>query len=118
MTNHARLRWHIGAARRAIRLYQLTLSALVGRTCRHLPSCSDYASEAIERYGMWAGGWMGLSRICRCHPWGTDGYDPVPQDLPAGASPFLPWRYGSWRGPLACEEVEASSSGSGPTAKR
>jgi putative membrane protein insertion efficiency factor len=117
MMSHARWRWHIGAARGAIRFYQLTFSALVGRACRHLPTCSDYASEAIDRHGLWAGGWMGCARICRCHPWGTDGYDPVPQALPGRAHPLLPWRYGMWRGPLAGEEVETSSSGTGSTAK-
>jgi uncharacterized protein len=113
MSRHAPLRWQVGAARGAIRLYQLTFSALIGRACRHLPTCSDYASEAIDRYGLWAGGWMGVARICRCHPWGTHGYDPVPTMPPAGARPFLPWRYGTWRGPLVSEEVGEPSSGSG-----
>ncbi|MBV8851056.1 MAG: membrane protein insertion efficiency factor YidD [Methylobacteriaceae bacterium] len=113
MSGHASARWHVAAARGTIRLYQLTLSGLVGRACRHLPTCSDYASEAIERHGLWAGGWMGVARICRCHPWGTHGYDPVPMSKAASARPFLPWRYGTWRGPLACEEVGASNSGSG-----
>jgi putative membrane protein insertion efficiency factor len=117
MSSHARARWHVGAARAAIRFYQLTFSAFVGRACRHLPTCSDYASEAMERHGLWPGGWMGLARICRCHPWGTHGYDPVPAGLPAGAHPMLPWRYGTWRGPLACEEVEPSNSASGSTTK-
>mgnify|MGYP000940838927 CR=1 FL=1 len=90
----------------AIRAYQLTLSAFIGRQCRHLPSCSDYADEAIQRHGVWAGGWMGLARICRCQPWGTAGYDPPPVDLPAGASALRPWRYGKWRGPLVCDQVE------------
>jgi len=112
MTRHVPWRWHIGAARGALRLYQLTFSALVGRACRHLPTCSHYASEAIDRHGLWAGGWMGFARVCRCHPWGTHGYDPVPTGAPAGAHPFMPWRYGTWRGPLACEEVEALKSGS------
>ena len=111
-------RWHVHASRAAIRLYQLTLSGLVGRTCRHLPTCSDYSSEAIDRFGLWAGGWMGLARICRCHPWGTHGYDPVPSAVAKNVHPLLPWRYGTWRGPLACEEAEgpSSASGSGPAA--
>lgn len=113
MTRHVAARWQVGFARGAIRLYQLTLSAVVGRSCRHLPTCSDYMSEAIERHGLWAGGWIGLARICRCHPWGTHGYDPVPTVPPTGAHPLVPWRYGTWGGPLACEEVEASSSGPG-----
>jgi uncharacterized protein len=113
MTLPAHSPWQVSVARGAIRAYQLTVSGLVGRTCRHLPTCSDYASEAIETHGLWAGGWMGLARLCRCQPWGTHGYDPVPGEPPAGAQPLLPWRYGTWRGPLACEEVEVSSSGTG-----
>jgi len=88
-----------------IRSYQLTLSSLVGRTCRHLPTCSEYTDDAIQKHGLWAGGWIGLSRICRCGPGGTSGYDPVPQALPPDARWCAPWRYGRWRGPLVCEEV-------------
>lgn len=84
-------------ARAAIRLYQVTLSGLIGRQCRHLPTCSDYTTEAIMRHGTWAGGWMGAARICRCHPLGTAGLDPVPPTIPAGATWYTPWRYGLWR---------------------
>lgn len=94
------------AAHVLIRGYQLTLSSLIGRQCRHAPSCSEYTDEAIARHGFWPGGWMGLARICRCNPWGTAGFDPVPERAPAGASPLQPWRYGQWRGPLVCEQVE------------
>jgi putative membrane protein insertion efficiency factor len=87
-------------ARGAIRVYQLTLSSLVGSHCRHLPTCSAYMDEAIARHGLWAGGWMGFARLCRCHPLGTSGFDPAPHDLPAGAHWLRPWRYGRWRGPL------------------
>lgn len=80
-----------------IRFYQLTLSAFVGRQCRHLPTCSDYADEAIQKHGLWVGGWMGLARIVRCRPGGTSGYDPVPDTPPRGAGAFTPWRYGRWR---------------------
>ncbi len=86
----------------AIRTYQLTLSSLIGRQCRYLPTCSEYTDEAIQAHGLWAGGWMGLARICRCNPWGGSGYDPAPRDLPPGASALTPWRYGRWR----CEAVE------------
>ena len=65
-----------------VRGYQLTFSALIGRRCRYLPTCSDYAMEAIGRYGAWRGLWLGASRVCRCHPWGGDGFDPVPDELP------------------------------------
>ncbi len=81
-----------------IALYRLTISPLLGVNCRHLPSCSDYAREAIETNGAWKGGWLALSRLCRCHPWGSHGFDPVP-DLSGAHHPFAPWRYGSWRGP-------------------
>jgi len=61
-----------------IRLYQWTLSPLVGFNCRYAPSCSAYAIEAIATYGPVRGLWLGLKRILRCHPWGGSGYDPVP----------------------------------------
>lgn len=85
-----------GAALWLIRAYQLTLSSLVGAQCRHLPTCSAYTAEAIERHGLWAGGWMGAARLCRCHPWGTHGFDPV-SSPPADANWARPWRYGRWR---------------------
>ncbi|HLH11037.1 MAG TPA: membrane protein insertion efficiency factor YidD [Methylovirgula sp.] len=74
----------------AIRAYQLTFSAFAGRQCRHEPSCSAYMDEAIARHGLWAGGLLGLARLCRCHPRGTSGYDPVPDALPGrGPGVFL-----------------------------
>jgi putative membrane protein insertion efficiency factor len=81
-----------------VRVYRYTLSSLVGFQCRHLPSCSEYADQAIDRFGLWAGGWMTLARLLRCHPWGTAGLDFVPDSLPARARWYLPWRYGRWRG--------------------
>ena len=74
-----------------IRLYQLTLSAFIGRHCRHLPTCSEYAKEAIVRHGAWAGFWLGLFRVLRCHPLGTHGFDPVPEEVPRREWRF--WRY-------------------------
>ena len=71
---------------------------LVGYNCRHLPTCSVYGDEAIERFGLWGGGWMTLARILRCQPWGTSGIDNVPTARPPGARWYLPWRYGRWRG--------------------
>jgi uncharacterized protein len=61
-----------------IRAYQIVLSPLLGARCRFEPSCSRYTATAIERYGAWRGGWMGLKRIGRCHPLHPGGYDPVP----------------------------------------
>jgi len=86
------------AGRGLVKLYRVTLSPLLGPRCRHLPTCSDYADEAIGRFGLWAGGWMAFARILRCHPWGTSGLDFVPGHLPERARWFLPWRYGRWRG--------------------
>jgi hypothetical protein len=84
--------------RALIRAYQLTLSPFIGLDCRHLPTCSAYGDEALERFGLWAGGWMTLARLMRCHPFGTRGLDFVPGRLPVGARWYLPWRYGRWRG--------------------
>ena len=81
-----------------IAIYRYGIAALVGSNCRHLPTCSDYADEAIGRFGLWAGGWMTLARLLRCHPWGTSGLDFVPNAPPARARWWLPWRYGRWRG--------------------
>ncbi len=76
-----------------VRLYQLTLSGFVGNSCRHLPTCSEYAHEAIARHGLWAGGWMGFFRVMRCGPWGTHGIDRVPEALAERYRWFTPWRY-------------------------
>ena len=85
-------------AQALITAYRLTLSPLVGWECRHLPTCSVYAAEAIGRFGVWAGCWMTLARLCRCHPLGTSGLDFVPEALPAKSRWYMPWRYGRWRG--------------------
>ena len=81
-----------------VALYRYTLAPLIGPRCRHLPGCSEYADEAVTRFGLWAGSWMALARILRCQPWGTHGLDFVPAALPPGAKWWLPWRYGRWRG--------------------
>lgn len=85
-------------ARLLVRGYRYTLSPLVGFHCRHLPTCSDYADQAFGRFGFWAGGWMTLGRLCRCHPLGTSGLDFVCEELPARSRWYLPWRYARWRG--------------------
>ncbi len=62
-----------------IRWYQIGISPYLGSNCRHQPTCSHYAIEAIEEWGVFKGIWLGIKRILRCHPWGTHGYDPVPK---------------------------------------
>jgi putative membrane protein insertion efficiency factor len=61
-----------------LKVYRLAISPFLGRNCRFHPSCSVYAIEAVERHGALKGGWLGLRRILRCHPWNPGGYDPVP----------------------------------------
>ena len=61
-----------------INFYKPFLSPYMGRSCRFQPTCSTYTYEAIQKYGIIKGGWLGLRRILRCHPWGGSGYDPVP----------------------------------------
>jgi putative membrane protein insertion efficiency factor len=78
-----------------IRFYQVTLSLVLGRHCRYLPTCSDYAAEAIRRHGAWAGLWLGLARVSRCHPWGGEGFDPVPETFPR--ADWRAWRHVAWR---------------------
>lgn len=61
-----------------IKLYQWTLSPLIGKACRYTPTCSNYGLEAIRKYGPFKGGWLTLKRVISCNPWGGSGYDPVP----------------------------------------
>jgi len=61
-----------------IKLYQLVISPLFPSSCRYSPTCSHYAEEALNKYGLIKGGWLGVKRILRCHPWGSSGFDPVP----------------------------------------
>ncbi len=74
----------MGAAMRrmalgAIKLYQMTVAPIFFQgSCRHYPSCSHYTYEAVERYGVLKGTWLGIKRLSRCRPFGTSGYDPVP----------------------------------------
>jgi uncharacterized protein len=70
-----------------IRFYQLTISPLLstlggpGSGCRFEPTCSHYFLEAVETHGIISGGWLGLKRLARCHPWGGFGQDPVPKQI-------------------------------------
>jgi hypothetical protein len=66
------------ALQMTIRCYQLLISPLLLPSCRYLPTCSDYAVEAIGRHGALVGLGLALRRLARCHPWGGSGYDPVP----------------------------------------
>jgi putative membrane protein insertion efficiency factor len=61
-----------------IRFYQLCISPLTPPSCRFTPTCSQYALEAVEKYGALKGGWLAVRRILRCHPFHAGGYDPVP----------------------------------------
>ena len=64
------------------RAYKLTLSPWIGRQCRFLPTCSDYAAEALILHGPLRGGALAVWRVCKCHPFGGSGYDPVPPRAP------------------------------------
>ncbi|MBI77227.1 MAG: membrane protein insertion efficiency factor YidD [Rhodospirillaceae bacterium] len=63
--------------RLSIRLYQLVISPIFPHSCRYLPTCSQYANDAIYQYGLLRGGWLAIKRLGRCHPWGGAGYDPI-----------------------------------------
>lgn len=84
------------AAIGAVRVYQYTLSPMIGPCCRYAPTCSHYTCEAIEKHGLLGGIALGAARILRCNPWGGSGYDPVPE-----ISPFkrLRTRFATMRGP-------------------
>ncbi|MFA5624314.1 MAG: membrane protein insertion efficiency factor YidD [Bradymonadales bacterium] len=70
--------WLAAPAILAIRYYQKAISPLFGPSCKYRPSCSQYSLEAITKFGLFKGSWLGLRRILRCHPWAKGGYDPVP----------------------------------------
>lgn len=89
-----------------IQFYRYIISPMIGPRCRHLPTCSEYGLTAIERFGAWRGGWLTLARLSRCHPWGSHGFDPVPETL-AEVPLWAPWRYGRWK----MVEVSAAHDG-------
>lgn len=73
------LRWLLSTLMLAlIAFYRTCISPLTPPACRYTPTCSQYAQEAIRKYGPFRGGWLALKRILRCNPWGGSGYDPVP----------------------------------------
>lgn len=61
-----------------VKFYQRAISPYLPNSCRYVPTCSQYFIEAVKKYGPIKGGWLGVRRILRCHPWGGHGYDPVP----------------------------------------
>lgn len=63
---------------RLFKVYYWVISPLLGNRCRFAPSCSEYAHQALEHHGTVAGLWLTTKRLCRCHPWGGHGFDPVP----------------------------------------
>ena len=71
----------------ALKCYQLAISPLKPGCCRFAPSCSAYAVEAVERFGVLRGGWLGARRIARCHPLNPGGVDPVPDTWPGKDTP-------------------------------
>ncbi len=61
-----------------IKIYQYGISPLIGPKCRFTPTCSQYAEQALKKYGLFKGTWLAIKRISKCHPGGRSGYDPVP----------------------------------------
>ena len=61
-----------------VRFYQGAISPFTPAVCRFEPTCSHYTVEALQKYGLFKGGWLSIKRIVSCHPWGKSGYDPVP----------------------------------------
>jgi hypothetical protein len=72
------------AALQILRGYKWMISPMLPAACRYVPTCSEYAMEAIERYGALRGGWMTITRILRCHPFSRSGYDPVVKQASGG----------------------------------
>ncbi|MEK9775144.1 MAG: membrane protein insertion efficiency factor YidD [Quisquiliibacterium sp.] len=77
-----------------IRGYRYAISPMLPASCRFFPSCSEYALESLRRHGPLAGGWLTVTRLCRCHPWNPGGVDPVPDTFPpsikkAGRPPIV-----------------------------
>jgi uncharacterized protein len=91
-----------------IRFYQYVISPLLGPSCRYLPTCSEYALDAIETHGVLRGGWLAARRLLRCHPWGGSGFDPVPG--PSGRAPGATEDHGGRGQGRACSSCAARRS--------
>lgn len=61
-----------------VRAYQVLISSWTPSSCRYSPTCSNYTLQALKKHGLFRGGWLSVKRIASCHPWGGEGYDPVP----------------------------------------
>lgn len=69
----------VATLKKLINAYHVAISPWLGSRCRFVPSCSDYAIQALETHGAAKGSWLSAKRVCRCHPWGGHGHDPVPE---------------------------------------
>ena len=67
-----------------VRFYQVAISPYTPASCRYDPTCSHYTVEALQKHGLFQGGWLAIKRISSCHPWGGQGYDPVPEKKKKG----------------------------------
>ncbi|MEO1642301.1 MAG: membrane protein insertion efficiency factor YidD [Pseudomonadota bacterium] len=88
-----------------LKAYKYTLSPVFmffGASCRHHPTCSEYAADCMKKHGIWPAFWMAMARIARCRPGGSKGLDPAPEQKP-NAPLWAPWRYGDWTGPKSTD---------------
>jgi uncharacterized protein len=87
MTNYVKK-----AVKAPVYFYRYVISPVIGPRCRHLPTCSQYALDAIDMNGAWVGSWLAVWRVLRCNPWGSHGFDPAPDLSGAGIPYWAPWR--------------------------
>jgi len=71
----------VSVLKKSIHVYHWLISPLLGTRCRYAPSCSEYAIQALDLHGVRYGTMLTIRRLCQCHPWGGDGYDPVPENI-------------------------------------